>query len=116
MEYRDITPSLIDELNEAVRNDSGRDFFEALGFDVYDCEDGRWELSGIHTKGGVEMIVMVDKESWIASFEEYYECFDVDEEIRIHREDPFGSYELFQGNPTLNISKNANGIGFSKTM
>lgn len=92
MEYRDITPSLIDELNEAVRNDSGRDFFEALGFDVYDCEDGRWELSGIHTKGGVEMIVMVDKESWIASFEEYYECFDVDEEIRIHREDPFGSY------------------------
>jgi hypothetical protein len=92
MEYREITPNLIDELNEAVRNDSGRDFFEALGFNVYDCNDGRWEMSDVHTKGGVEMIVMIDKDDWIDSFEEYYDCFDVDEEIRIHREEPYGSY------------------------
>ena len=92
MEYLDITHNLVNELNEAVLNDSGKDFFEALGFDVYDCGDGRWEMSGVHTKGGVEMIIMVDKKDWIDSFEEYYDCFDVDEEIRIHREDPYGSY------------------------
>lgn len=92
MEYREITPNLIDELNEAVINDSGKDFFEALGFNVYDYDDGRWEMSGVHTKDGVEMIIMIDKDDWIDSFEEYYDCFDVDEEIRIHREDPYGSY------------------------
>ena len=92
MEYFDITQKLVDNLNQAVLNDSGKDFFETLGFNVYDCSDGRWELSGVHTKGGVEMIIMIDKEDWIDSFEEYYDCFDVDEEIRIYREDPYGSY------------------------
>jgi hypothetical protein len=92
MEYFDITQKLVDNLNQAVLNDSGKDFFEALGFNVYDCNDGRWELSGVHTKGGVEMVIMIDKEDWIDSFEEYYDCFDVDEEIRIYREDPYGSY------------------------
>lgn len=92
MEYKEITPSLIDTLNEAIINDSGKDFFEALGFDVYDCYDNRWELSGIHTKGGVEIIIMIDKEDWIASLNGYYEYFDVDEEIRMYREDPNGSY------------------------
>ena len=92
MEYKEITPSLIETLNEAIINDSGKDFFEALGFYVYDCNDNRWELSGVHTKGGVEMIVMIDKDDWISSLNDYYECFDVDEEIAIHREDPNGSY------------------------
>ena len=92
MEYKEITPSLIETLNEAIVKDSGKDFFEALGFDVYDCNDNRWELSGVHTKGGVEMMVMIDKDDWIASLNEYYEYFDVDEEIAIHREDPNGSY------------------------
>lgn len=92
MEYRDITRSLIDKLNEAVSNDSGKDFFEALGFDVYDCGNNEWELSGIRTKGGVEMFAVINKESWIASFEEYYDCFDVDEEISIYRADPSSLY------------------------
>lgn len=92
MEYYDITPTLVDELNEAVKKDSAKDFFEALGFDIYDCDEERWEMSGVHTKSGVEMIVVVDKDNWIESFEEYYVNFDVDEEIAIHREDPNGSY------------------------
>ena len=92
MEYKEITPSLIETLNEAIINNSGKDFFEALGFDVYDCYDNRWELSGIHTKGGVEMTIMIDKEDWISSLNEYYEYFDVDEEIRMYREDPNSYY------------------------
>ena len=92
MKYKEITPSLIETLNEAIINDSGKDFFEALGFDVYDCDDKRWELSGIHTRGGVEMMVMIDKDDWISSLNEYYECFDVDEEIALYREDPNGYY------------------------
>lgn len=92
MEYRKITPELVKELNEAVQNNSGEAFFETLGFDVHDMNDTRWELSDVHTKGGVEMIITIDKDDWISSFEEYYDNFDIDYEIEIHREDPNGPY------------------------
>ena len=87
-----ITKSLVKELNEAVRNDDCQSFFEALGFHLYDLEDGRYELSGVHTDGGVEMCLTIEKDNWIEDFEDYYEGFDVDEEISLYRENPDSEY------------------------
>lgn len=86
MEYIKITQDVIDKLNKAVSEDSARDFFETLSFHVYDCGDGQLELSGVHTKGGVEMIITIEEHYWIESFLDYYEGFDPDEEVNLHRQ------------------------------
>lgn len=87
-----ITKSLVKELNEAVRNDDCQSFFETLGFNVYDLEDGQYELSGVHTDGGVEMCLTIEKDNWVEDFEEYYDNFDIDEEISLYRENPDSEY------------------------
>ncbi len=87
-----ITKKLVDTLNKAVRNDDCRSFFEALDFNVYDDGNGQYEMSGVHTNGGVEMIISIEKDDWMESFREYCCCFDVDSEIDLYREDPYGEY------------------------
>lgn len=87
-----ITEELVSELNEAVLNDDCQNFFEALGFYLYDLGDDRYELSGVYTNGGVEMCLTIEKEDWKTDFKDYWDNFDVDEEISLYREDPNSSY------------------------
>lgn len=86
MEYVKLTKNIINDLNDAVKNDNPILFFETLGFDIYQHE-GEIELSGIHTKGGVEMIITLVRKNWIISLKDYYDVFYVDDEVELHMED-----------------------------
>lgn len=94
MEYKKIDKEIIKGLNQALKDNSCRDFFETLGFTVWDDngQSDTYELSGIHTKGGVEMTFDINKDNWKDSFHEYYDTFDVDEEVRLYHEDPNSDY------------------------
>lgn len=78
--------------NKALAENDHRSFFEAFGLQVYETpEDNDVELSG-YTDGGVNMVFSVKRRKWKEDMVEYAENFDIDEEIRLMRQDPSGSY------------------------
>lgn len=88
-----ITKELANILNKEAKNNDCRGFFEALEFYVYDTGNGEYEMSGVHTDGGVEMRVIISKyDNWKESFRDYYDGFDIDEEIELYRQGPNGDY------------------------
>ena len=87
-----FTRDQIEEANRFLIEDRYEEFFNVFGFSVHeDPDENEMEIEA-YTDGGVDMFATIDRSKWKESFREYASNFDVDEEIRIMRQDPNGSY------------------------
>lgn len=90
----EITKNLVEIANEYLAEDDYLNFFDlffsGVGEDVDDGEDIEMET---WTSGGVNMIVSLTyNDNILDEFCKYANDFDIDEEIRIMREDSYGEY------------------------
>lgn len=85
-----ITSEMLEEAKQYIEDNDYNGFFN-LFFDNVNEYDDAIEIEG-YTDGGVDMIMTVDKEKWFDNFIRDYYDFDVEDEIRIMRENPESQY------------------------